>query len=192
MINQTVEFVIQDARQAFSPSAVIAGGFVRDTIFGLDPKDVDIWFDSHNDLQIADQWEWFARRLKADGLKPTGIEYSYNYHEQFDSRDFIAEVLKFTIDGTAFDIINVGENIRIDQDAYGLFEHFDFGICKAALVGSQLSLHPDFVTDLLNRTITLTMDKEETTPMNWERIHEYRLPRMQEKFPDFKVVGVDE
>lgn len=209
------------------PSAIIAGGAVRDTITGAYIKDVDIFVDkqyAHHYKQHIHDWTKLSRgasklfgndvdlgtwvtpaqasstyqtiqygNLQAavktsrsnQGFSFTGLE---SEQTSYGSR-MIAEVYeRFDSAGNPMNLIFTD----CDPVEY-VTKHFDFGLCKAWYDGNYIHQHGDFIHDLNNKLITLTLSNERLIELygsvkaGTKAVQEHAY-RIQAKHPSYTVV----
>lgn len=134
-------------------NGIIAGGCLRDLLLQRPIKDVDIF--------VA-------------GLMQENVKYA----------DGFAVDDVFDAEGTQYQII-----CHRFGSIEGIIENFDIGLCKLwcepAPPAPQFNpyvvrLHPDFVRDMVNKTITALRDNGTN--------HAEHLRRVMQKYPDYRLV----
>lgn len=188
------------------PSAIIAGGAVRDLILGSPIKDIDIFIDREypeltkllanwvRNPQTADTyWKqvlkdngWNAH-LKTGSLSTNDKEidlvltlYNPNYEGNRIFGDGISPYNNHSSKIARMDII------FCSKTALDYFDRcFDFGICKALYDGQQYVLDSDFLDDVKQGTITLTGRTDKSRIDYSMKSH---FPRIQAKYPNYKLV----
>jgi hypothetical protein len=155
---------------------VIAGGFVRDTIMGVEHRDVDIYcpeeawdrVQSHTLYDTPkDQWE---------------AEESEAYIHQSISLQYEADVLPILalrwpvlFKGHKANII--GLNDHADCSGPDIVSRFNFGICQAWLDYQSYGVSEAFKSDVRNKQITLLRT-------DWGReASERQYEKLRQKYP---------
>lgn len=150
------------------PSAVIAGGCLRDLDYGLQPKDVDIFIPDARG-EIIDDASATLYRLFGEAKEVFGdISSQYDY-----VRD-IKLVQKYTINGLDFDIIF--EHIKDKEQT--VIDTFDFSICQIMHDGKETTVSRDYELTKANQMIYCTRYDEDT--------FQARVKRLAEKFPEMR------
>lgn len=148
------------------PSAVIAGGCLRDLDYGLQPKDVDIFIPNAKFDLIGEARDSIEHVLGVPTEVFGDISSEYDY-----VRD-IKLVLKYTIDGTDFDVIFE----EVKDKTQSVIDTFDFSICQIMHDGKEITVSKAY-TDTKNlNTIYCTRYDKDT--------FQNRVKRLAEKFPN--------
>jgi len=111
------------------PGTVLAGGFIRDTLTGADPKDVDLWV--RDDVAETAIHKALVQDTETFKVSPWATTYL--------SRWCPIQVIKW-------EFTTLGDLLR----------HFDFSVCQAAVTYSDnwIGLTSDeFTTDIINKVI---------------------------------------
>lgn len=172
------EHLLKQFQINVDPSAVIAGGWVRDQFFGKVPKDIDIW-------TTVD----FKRKQVTKMFKGATKVRRFTQKTLTDKR--LIHVTKFTYKGVDVDIVCFDASAIPDKVSFNPVDSFDFGICQCWFAGADSTGYRGtelFWNDLHNRTLTYV-----DTPINNGRLHQIvtrRIPKLLEKFPDFTVRGL--
>lgn len=157
------------AIQKFDERAVVAGGYLRDIMLGVQPKDVDIWI--YNRL---------PKELVLD-LPPD----SYKVLRRIPIQNSFAmkRIVSVEWKGITFDII------QLRDPTVRAIDRFDFGLNQVWYDGTSLHTTKAFDNDQKAETITYLNNSENYTRL--DRIIKDRIPRMLTKYPTYKVVGLD-
>lgn len=148
------------------PSAVIAGGCLRDLDYGLQPKDVDIFIP--NTFDLVGEAEDNIQDVLGDATEIFGqVSDKYDY-----VRD-VNLVLKYTIGDTDYDVIF--ETIK--DKSQTVIDTFDFSICQIMHNGKELTVSGAYsLTKTLKKIFCTRYDKD---------TFQSRVKRLSEKFGDF-------
>lgn len=189
-------------------SAIIAGGAIRDTVMDVMVNDVDIFIQSPSHIPSDqprpdclpahpfkhEEWlTYWARVLKLDTKTRSvvGDRISWHYSAYTPPADHSTETFKHS--PSILSVWNVFRGFNMYQLIFTtsnpveyVEEKFDFGICKAYCDGTRVRLTRDFVTDSRNRTITLV--GKELTARQVEYAVSSHFPRIQEKYPGYKLI----
>lgn len=150
----------------------LAGGCVRDTVFGTEIKDYDFYMFG-DDYVLRAIFERYPNHTVQ--AKPDLIAAGYPL-------DFIMTVIDTGeyIDGKELQIMVVhGEQFNSLEEF--IEANFDFGICKAAYNEDGLWTSFDFDKDDRQGTITYT-------PSKYNYFSQNHADRLVAKFPEFKLV----
>jgi hypothetical protein len=144
------------------PSAIIAGGYLRDLYLGKTPKDIDVWLPDG---------EYSSKTLCG--------------HRGISDSEYQRSVTGVFKDGD-YEIIEVDWNRYAPLLLGGPFwkfviERFDMGICQIAWDGIDLHTTEAFKKDVENKTITYLRTWNEDSKMS-------RIQRIRSKYPDWKFV----
>lgn len=155
--------------QKFDARAVIAGGYLRDMILGVQPKDVDIWI-----------YKQLPKELVLD-LPPD----SYKVLRRIPVQNSFAMKCIVSVEwrGITFDII------QLRDPTIRAVDRFDFGLNQVWYDGKLIHTTPAFDYDQKNKTITYLNSSENYTRL--DRIIKERIPRMRAKYPTYEVEGLD-
>lgn len=162
------------------PSALIAGGAIRDLYFGNHIKDVDIFLEVDVFGKCTDpDYIWNIMDCKMDEpfwrfdeiteSSPTGEQYVGQLVEQ------VWDVYR---DQTAYQLIF----LNVPPEEY-VNKHFDIGLCKAYCDSSKLRFTRDFSNDAANKTLTIVAEEINQAQFNY--ILHHHLVRMKRKFPGY-------
>jgi hypothetical protein len=136
-----------DIRKVF-PTAVIAGGALRDLVMGEHPSDIDIfvWADEYKKpfttLPYQDDLRQYAFRPFDSDLT--------NYDMNFGDVVEVFNGNNFSI-SCAVQLILLRGPVTVSSVA----ERCDFGICRIAWDGFALFVHQDFIHDYTHQVLTL-------------------------------------
>jgi hypothetical protein len=142
-------------RAAGFAGAIVAGGFLRDSILGFEPKDIDV-FIAHDPSR-----DYVAELSKVIG-QPVRIQVGTMYSTS-------EVVAVFTTEGDC--PIQV---IELDGDPTERAKHHDFGICQVWHDGTNLCTTGHFEFDRLHERCTLihceSADEHARSMRRWERL----------------------
>lgn len=174
------------------PSAIIAGGAVRDRIGGKLVKDIDIfiseseWVKAGLHYKAPSDWTCLGKGALAQSA--SGYLTNRQLLQVIDKTPTGAPRPQALIE-TQLVIVN-GD--PVDH----VHKYFDFGICKAWYDGSYIRCHPEFVRDMTNRTITLTLTQKALHEMYGEEMDvddvvdaaKQHGKRIQSKYSSFDLI----
>jgi hypothetical protein len=129
--------------QEHDPSALLAGGAIRDLYCGRPIKDLDFWV--------------FNGEAKFDFMK----DYDYNavgFNEYEEHKKHVREIdviYEMTFEGQQINVILMRHTIH----PMDLIQSFDFGLCQAAYDGYNFHLSPSFLYDFKHQCFTLMHGK---------------------------------
>ena len=186
-------------RKAPSSQALIAGGAVRDTLAGRPIRDIDIFYWHYNySLGTGGRtqdhtWEgqkagydsacmfqdWFNVGVHTIGNAWSTGPGSENYMGG-NVGIHLMQIDECWLGGVKFQFIGT----KIPPLQY-VKEHFDIDFCRAWCDGSKMSVATPFINDWHNNTMTVT---GKLTKDEWYYALRYHVPRLQQKYPDRRVV----
>ncbi|MFN4091616.1 MAG: hypothetical protein ACK4FG_01815 [Brevundimonas sp.] len=138
------------------PGSIIAGGAVRDYLLGVEPKDIDVFFDIINWTHV-DGFEPLGGNERTEEYEAMGPVCSVNRGRLFDYQIDMIGMELFPFDGP------------------NLVETFDFGITRCWFDGEVRCL-PECQTDFENRTVTLLIqDRPERAAERFLRFNQRHL-----------------
>ena len=155
--------------QVFAPSALIAGGAVRDWYLGQTPRDIDIF--------VGDMVP--KHEFQAIGLE----EIADSYIESAEHDDSVSASAGFNGYSLPVNVIWCAR----DTEPMDRFTRFDFGICKAAFNGKEVILHNEFHWDVKYRIFTLRRASNPQQTME----SFYRYNRLKQRYPYSLVIPAD-
>jgi len=175
------------------PSAIIAGGAIRDLTLGSYVKDFDIFVhagDNHEkrSAQFYDPYHWEqltkpAKPVSSSRQKGAFIGDRISRAPQAASKTTdspgVKGVIKFdlTYDITLDIIITNVPPIEYVE------EYFDLGICKTYTDGSKVHYSADFMSDVNNKRITIL--GKHMTYNEIKRCQVDHIMRVRDKYPHF-------
>ena len=201
--------------QTLYPSAIIAGGALRDTIVENPIKDVDIFikdqvtfteFSTGPTIDINDIANLFGIKvLDKDEKSPFDyVKLSHNIKEFKEmARDLYLNDDSQSVNMESFGkksllesyitlIFDVQYNgvlyqlIFVEQDPIKMvYNDFDFGICKLYFDGNQLVVTDDFWYDFENKQLTVSGKFSMGQIIHTLFVHR---PNIMKKFPNWKIV----
>jgi uncharacterized short protein YbdD (DUF466 family) len=159
-----------ESLQAIAPGTILAGGYLRDYLFGRPPKDLD--FFAPAGVRLSQLREHF----------PTATREGYSEFLQYCC-DEVDEVFDLgRLDGIPAQLIV----LRPGFDPAERVALHDFGLCQVWADSPDLLVHTTvaFQRDCADRTFTLVRCSSDT---DFERSMK-RWARLQEKYPEFTLV----
>lgn len=166
-----VAFIIDTVAAATGAPAFVAGGFLRDRDHGVEPKDIDV-FLTYTDSALA------------------AVRYAFRHWRPFqmipknyvDGMNGVEAVLGYELPGFAWpiNIIFLSKEATMET----VLSRFDFGLCQIGTDGVAVYTTDAYDTDKDSRTFTLVSDHSPPRSLR-------RFERFQEKYPGYKLVGLD-
>lgn len=155
--------IMLSAIQQVCPSAVLAGGCLRDLDNGRDVKDLDVF--------IRAETEGEARQA-IDGLRDAGIAVSFEQNEHNcypeDQNLEVVLVAECETPATDFPVQFIFTNWPTDR----IVERFDYGICRLAFDGQSLTVPKEYEEDKQARVFRLRRDRGTPRAMQGS-VHRY-------------------
>jgi len=176
--------VLKGIQKGF-PSAIIAGGAIRDAFHGVPIRDVDI-FVCHP--AFSDDYPTMSQHEKDNMIfKERDMEEMFDLGEH----DY-AETKNSEYPGPISSIWNVYKDevqyqliiLKMDPIEY-VNNYFNIGLCKAYCDGTKIRYTSQFLDDMSNETLTVCGDLSEG---EYHYCMKYYVPRIQEKYPHFSIV----
>jgi hypothetical protein len=176
------------------PSAIIAGGAVRDLCLGKEIKDIDVFISGDPKSRIVhaakkrSHWIHNFRAFWQKVLQDRNwnIKVNTSSYNKDPAIDMVFSMYNPDLDFTMIDTVPKIDVIFLVKPALQYFEEdFDFNICKAYFDGTKSKYTSGFVKDARNETITLA------GPLDFRSINysmNLHLPRIKHKYPNFKEV----
>lgn len=167
--------ILSEFHNAGYPSAVIAGGAMRDLTFGRAIKDIDVFISYEDDKRVS--------QFDVDNR-------SYIYKE-FSGYMNIPDVGRiYSVEQQNNNVNDINYNIEVISMDKGMspfdrIDTFDFGICQIAFNGSEIYKTEHFKHDEQNKTVTLVYCENQH---EWDR-STYRYERsLSKKYSEFTAV----
>lgn len=191
-IPQSWKDLLQRVQQQ-CPSAVLAGGALRDLDHGVPPKDLDIF------IEVGDIDEALVLCEKLGGVTPENDDLDEDDNKVYPASmaevklvaDYDHEKNKLGVD------VNLPvQFIFVDWRTHSIVERFDYGICRIAYNGREIIEGSGYESDKMNKTMTIFRCKSEMALSS----SVMRFARLKQKYPDhrwcwqgnlIKVVGED-
>lgn len=178
---------LQMIRDKGFETAIIAGGYLRDTYHEKRVTDIDIyleWRDARADAPRAvhehDDWITYWQRVFNEDVEVWSAYSKYGTDEA--RQEGILAVWDVFSHKGMFNII------MLNTDPIQFVEEtFDFGICKAYTDGNKVHYSKEFIADSRNNTITLVAKNISTEQLAYSM--KTHLPRIQAKYPGYRFVG---
>jgi len=197
--NGDFDLVLQALQQIRStyPSAILAGGAIRDLTLGNYVKDYDIFVhkDDKVDSKFHDPYHWeqlakISKPKQQKAVDSTRMWPSINSRvKRAPSASSVTAQNVGVNSVVKFDLNNdITVDIIITNVAPDLYvrEYFDIGICKTYTNGTRVFYTPDFISDVENKTITIL--GKHMTFEEIERCEADHAERVQEKYPSHTIV----
>lgn len=167
------------------PSAIIAGGIIRDLYHGKNFKDVDIYVPGSGHSESYSKKFWISQfDLSTDKHTLYGNDSINEFtgtESDYSERNYIDMVWEIRKVSTLYNIIVV------DLDPVEYVERFfDVGLCKAYCDGKKIRLTSDFMYDSQYKQLTIVaedMPKEEFFFMMNKHVAKLKL-----KYPGHSLV----
>lgn len=153
------------------PAPVITGGFIRDSILGKKPKDIDVFFRYCSDEDYLDETFDDLHCAKLEGAT-------------YMPQDEVSSIWDDFSDETPVQYIMLQKNVYFEERV----RQFDFGFCQCWYDGNKLHTTEAFDKDIAEGTMTLTFCEDYVQFKRSMR----RAERFKVKFPDRKLVIPDE
>lgn len=172
-IPKQIQVVLDRLHAGGFPSAIVAGGAIRDYILGKPIKDIDVFVSYEDTDQFMFPSLVMANALNRDVLKEDWSTY-------MNIPDVLAVYSMTPYMELPVQIIVMKPGLspvdRIDQ--------LDFGICQVWYNGVTKKCTPAFSEDAVNKTITL---------VHCENLHEFersmtRYVRLSQKYSEFELL----
>lgn len=166
------------------PSAIIAGGAIRDQYHGKEINDIDIYVpDTASNVYKEKYWkDVFALDMGApfcdDDIEMLGeSDEDGNYTE----KNHITGVWEITKITTKYNVIITA----IDPTEY-VERYFDVGLCKAYCDGKKLHFTADFMHDTKFKRLTLVA--EDIGQEEFDRMMDNHIDKLKRKYPTHTLV----
>ncbi len=168
------------------PSAIIAGGAVRDLCHDKPVNDIDIYvptgaalgktaFDS-DEMYESEFWEYlFSMDGTDDYIDSNTGDGSGEGSIHIDT------VFEIYSNNTLYNIILVDLN-----PVEYVERHFDVGLCKAYFDGKKFRLTADFMRDSKNSTLTIVAENMKQN--DFDRMMEGHVTKLQRKYPHHSII----
>lgn len=169
------ETCLQTIHDLGFPSAVIAGGMVRDAVLGSDWKDIDVFIPnsafSENQLNVL--------LNNSSDFELVNLKYGNTISRSYRNINLIAVADLLYAGGIKVQIMPY-DLPDDDMFKYSLINDFNFGIDQAVYDGKEMHLSDAFKQDQKKSTATLMkLTSIEKLPHAMQKFF-----RLQEKYPD--------
>lgn len=176
------------------PSSTIAGGCIRDLYLDRPYRDIDLYvFDRELKVEyVLGQCEHLDLHLLGDQDQTPILKKIFNTEDvslRRQSTDYpsygtssITQVYDIKFDDQIIEMMVLNIN-PVDY----VVNNFDVELSKAYFNRTGLTLTTGFITDVENKTITLS---QSISPESLQYATNYHIPKIQKYFPDFTVVGL--
>jgi len=167
-----------------SPSAIIAGGAVRDLCHGVHVNDIDIYIK--HDAILADKTYSAYDEEFWDEIFPMSHRDDYiecmNGDESYEGLNHIDVVWEIQSNDVLYNVILVDT----DPKAY-VMNYFDIGLCKAYFDGKRFHLSADFITDSKNATLTIVAHRS-IKQREFDNMMMYHVAKIQKKYQNHVLI----
>lgn len=139
-------------------TAVICGGYARDTICDKPIRDVDLYVGEHNWLKAYNLFDKECEPVLEDDSDPRVSEDSPEYmHQSIRTQlEFMVRPDSFGVFGLETNRINlIGLKDHTEVTVDEVIGRYNFGICKAGIDSERISIDQDFKGDYKQGMITL-------------------------------------
>jgi len=167
------------------PTAIIAGGAIRDMYHNKPVKDIDIFVPDHSptgvDVFSPDFWKQqfgLATSIYSDDyVKPVsdGDDGSCN------EKEYINMVWEISSNGVLYNIVIA----NIDPTEY-VTRFFDVGLCKAYCDGVKIRLTSDFMYDSKHKKLTLVSEDMSQDEFNY--MMDNHIRKLKIKYHGYSLV----
>jgi hypothetical protein len=160
------------------PTALVAGGYLRDLYCGAIPTDVDIFIQENNSvLNISRIDKLFdLNHNSGDSIR---LLQPKNPKGSCAGRNHIVNVYDIYKDGINFQAIILNKS---PQEYVN--NHFDTGINMCYYDGNLVRFTPEFMSDFNNKTVTI---RGVQTPIELYLSVTRHVPKILQKYPTFDV-----
>jgi len=165
------------------PSAIIAGGWLRDLYHDVPINDIDIYVTSvgaENPNYSVYSKDFWCKQFQ---LKNSGFDNITELTEKgnYGDKNHIEMVWDINKGATTYNII------AVDMDPIKYVEQcFDVGLCKAYCDGSRIRLTADFMHDSQHHEITLV--SKEINESEFRHVMSRHIPKIKNKYPGHTLV----
>lgn len=172
--NQQAKNILSRLHADGLSSAIVAGGCVRDTVFGKPVKDIDIFvsFEDWSHLWVPDVY-------LVDTLDREVVVENWSIYADIPDVKLVYTIHPLANELPAQIIVMKEELSPLER-----LDKLDWGFCQAAWDGEKVVTTEHFDTDYRNQTMTL---------VHCEDLKEYdrsmvRAGRLKQKYPEFGVL----
>ncbi len=139
---------------------IVAGGYIRDTIVGVRPKDIDLFIriDAEDEFERDEAVEAVAERLSEApfyGYRPASAG---NYGTNTDFSVMKGEFWSGAASGgkgAGYELDFILHDRKTVQDT---LDSFDINVCKAAYVNGEFVYDPSFLEGLAEKKVVIAPD----------------------------------
>lgn len=174
---------------AFDSDALIAGGYVRDKLLGVEPRDVDVYLHvPHDDKRNVNARRGIGYLLRAHcGSKGRRLASAYEAEGYASAIPLLVGAAKFVTPLGYIDFLFTRHPVTPQR----IFDSYDIGLCMVSLDASYTATADvRFGRDRADRTITSYPEQLHT---DYQRVlHKEHLKKLQKKYPAFEVRQVGE
>ncbi len=183
--NSDFIFMLSKIREKI-PSAIIAGGAIRDLYHNKQINDIDIYIPatgSHsNEIDDVQYWKQLF------DLKTSGLFSSDNIRIMnpescvgYENNNHIGMVWEITKAEKLYNLIVTD----IDPTEY-VTKYFDIGLCKAYCDGTRIKLTADFMHDSIFKRLTVVSNSISQEGFN--HMMEHHVEKLKNKYPAHTLV----
>lgn len=174
------------------PSAIIAGGWLRDLYHGVKFNDIDIYVTNidkvkatkhEHEHDIYNQKFWMQMFQLRIGkiMSYDNIICSPGDDDSYEGKNHINTVWEIRKGLITYNIII----LDMDPTEY-INEYFDIGLCKAYCDGSKIRLTADFMHDSQHKHLTLVSKKIDQD--EFRHVMSHHVPKIRDKYPGYTLI----
>jgi len=157
------------------PTAIIAGGAIRDLYHDRVVNDIDIYVPN-DENHCSSFWEdMFDLNNYRDW-----IEHSGEDDESYDTDNHIDNTWRIYKNDVLYNVIGVD----MEPTEY-VIKYFDIGLCKAYCDGSMIRLTADFMYDSQYKQLTIV--SENMNQVEFNHMIDYHVSKLKLKYPEYSL-----
>jgi len=168
------------------PTAIIAGGWLRDLYHNIPFSDVDVYVTEIDAVKtkhsIYDKEFWVEQfQLRTDGFMSYDSIHRPGEGNGYEGKSHINTVWEIRKGFTNYNIIILDMNPTDYVNQY-----FDIGLCKAYCDGSRIRLTADFMHDSQYKRLTLV--SKEIEEDEFLHVMSHHVPKIRNKYPGYTLI----
>lgn len=182
-LNKNNEFIYTLLKiQKEIPSAIIAGGAIRDLYHNKPINDIDIYVPNLPDLTDSEEYWRNVFDIKNIGMYSTDyIKHLGEDEESYEEKNHIGLVWEVRTGKFLYNIIVVD----LEPIEY-VTRFFDIGLCKAYCDGTRVRLTADFMHDSQFKHLTVVCESMPQDEFN--HMMEYHVKKLQKKYQGYTLI----
>ena len=166
-------------------SAIVAGGAIRDSIMNTTVNDIDVYLldpahCANSPTDIMNKRILYSIFSHVQHEQDRLIEHSTTAKVKYYMNDLISQVWNVFIGSAKIQVIVLKKD-PVDF----VLENFNIGLCQAYYDNTSITLTPEFLNDMNNKTLTIVGEK--MTQVDMDNTIRFHLPKLRAKFPNFKI-----